>query len=89
MPVMRSLWPGLNGNAAGSNVTVSNMRKNAVQASRFMLQMIQAPLLAKDTTGTDNKNENPDTVIDPSLDFESGEEGLAVQIAVEVCSNLA
>lgn len=86
MPVMRSLWPGINGNAAGSNVTVSNMRKNAVQASRFMLQMIQAPLLAKDTTSTENKNENPDIVIDPSLDFESGEEGLAVQIAVEVRS---
>ena len=28
---------------------VSNMRKLAVQASRFMLQMMQAPLYAKET----------------------------------------
>lgn len=87
MPVMRWLWPGINGNAAGSNMIVSNMRKVAVQASRFMLQMIQVPLLAKETTRKeDNKTENPGLETDPSLDFESGEEGLAVQIAVEVCS---
>lgn len=85
--VMRSLWPGINGNAAGSSVMVSNMRKRAVQASRFLLQMMQVPLLAKETTGTeDNKNENAGVETDPSLDFESGEEGLAIQIAVEVCS---
>ncbi|XP_057807217.1 uncharacterized protein LOC131021902 isoform X2 [Salvia miltiorrhiza] len=87
MPVMRSLWPGINGNVAGSNIMVSNMRKSAVQASRFMLQMIQAPLLVKETTSTeDNKNENPGVETDLSLDFESGEEGLAVRIAVEVAN---
>ncbi|KAH6796928.1 ARM repeat superfamily protein [Perilla frutescens var. hirtella] len=87
MPVMRSLWPGINGNAAGSSVMVSNMRKRAVQASRFMLQMMQFPLLAKETTRSgDNKNETPGVETDPLLDFESGEEGLALQIAVEVAS---
>ncbi|KAL0396425.1 UNVERIFIED_CONTAM: hypothetical protein Scaly_0090900 [Sesamum calycinum] len=43
MRVMRSLWPGINGNVAGSTQMVSNMRKRAVQASRFMLQMMQVP----------------------------------------------
>ncbi|XP_042041530.1 condensin complex subunit 3-like isoform X2 [Salvia splendens] len=87
MPVMRSLWPGINGNAAGSTMMVSNMRKIAVQASRFMLQMIQAPLLAKDSTSTEeNKSENPSVETCLSLDLESEEEGLAVRIAVEVAS---
>ncbi|KAF3630803.1 hypothetical protein FXO38_26944 [Capsicum annuum] len=36
MPVMRSLWPGINGNATGSTYVASNMRKSAIQASRFM-----------------------------------------------------
>lgn len=86
MPVMRSLWPGINGNAAGSTMMVSNMRKIGVQASRFMLQMIQAPLLAKESTSTEeNKSDNPSVETCPSLDFESEEEGLAVRIAVEVC----
>lgn len=85
MPVMRSLWPGINSNAVASPTMISNMRKIAVQASRFMLQMIQAPLLVKETTSAeDNKDENPGVETDPSLDFESGEEGLAVRIAVEV-----
>ncbi|PHT64985.1 hypothetical protein T459_29410 [Capsicum annuum] len=43
MPVMRSLWPGINGNATGSTYVASNMRKSAIQASRFMVQMMQAP----------------------------------------------
>ncbi|KAG6387613.1 hypothetical protein SASPL_152805 [Salvia splendens] len=87
MPVMRSLWPGISGNAAGSTMMVSNMRKIAFQASRFMLQMIQAPLLAKDSTITEeNKSENPGVETCPSLDLKSEEEGLAVRIAVEVAS---
>ncbi|KAL1566764.1 condensin complex subunit 3 [Salvia divinorum] len=87
MPVMRSLWPGINGNAVGSTMMISNMRKIAVQASRFMLQMIQAPLIAKESTSTEeNKSENPSVETCPSLDFESEEEGLAVRIAVEVAS---
>lgn len=83
MPVMRSLWPGIDGKTTGSSMVVSNMRKRAVQASRFMLQMMQAPLLIKETTKLDD-NENQNLEADPSLDFESGEEGLAVRIAVEV-----
>ncbi|CAK9168302.1 unnamed protein product [Ilex paraguariensis] len=77
VPVMHTMWPGINGNAAGSTVMVSNLRKRAVQASRFMLQMMQAPLYA-------NVSENLDGTVDPSLDFESGEEGLAIRIAAEM-----
>ncbi|KAK4411778.1 Condensin complex subunit [Sesamum angolense] len=87
MRVMRSLWPGINGNVAGSTLMVSNMRKRAVQASRFMLQMMQVPLFTKETAKLDdNKSENHDVGTDPSPDFESGEEGLAIRIAVEVAS---
>ncbi|KAK6127474.1 hypothetical protein DH2020_038791 [Rehmannia glutinosa] len=84
VPVIRSLWPGVNGNVVGSTVMVSNMRKRAVQASRFMLQMMQVPLFVKETTKPDDKrSENPDVDTDPSPDFESGEEGLAIRIALE------
>ncbi|KAK6154122.1 hypothetical protein DH2020_013761 [Rehmannia glutinosa] len=84
VPVIRSLWPGVNGNVVGSTVMVSNMRKRAVQASRFMLQMMQVPLFVKETTKPDdNRSENPDVDTDPSPDFESGEEGLAIRIALE------
>jgi len=31
-----SMWPGIYGNAGGSAAVVSNMRKRAVQASRFI-----------------------------------------------------
>ncbi|KAK6127417.1 hypothetical protein DH2020_038838 [Rehmannia glutinosa] len=80
VPVIRSLWPGVNGNVVGSTVMVSNMRKRAVQASRFMLQMMQVPLFVKETTKPDdNRSENPDVDTDPSPDFESGEEGLAIR----------
>ncbi|KZV49788.1 condensin complex subunit 3 [Dorcoceras hygrometricum] len=87
VPVMRSLWPGINGNAAGSTVMVSNMRKRAIQASRFMLQMMQVPLYAKETaTQCDNNNGNQDGETSPALELESGEEGLAIRIAVEVAN---
>ncbi|KAL8038290.1 hypothetical protein ABFX02_11G096700 [Erythranthe guttata] len=87
MPVIRSLWPGINGNVAGSTMMVSNMRKRAMQASRFMLQMMQVPVFAKETTKSDeNISENPDAGTDSLTDFESGEEGLAIRIAVEVAS---
>lgn len=70
---------------------VSNMRKLAVQASRFMLQMMQAPLYAKETKKqNENQNNELPEVLDgfsePSLDFECGEEGLAIRIAAEVVS---
>ncbi|KAG6777373.1 hypothetical protein POTOM_017194 [Populus tomentosa] len=75
--VMRSMWPGIYGNAGGSAVVVSNMRKRAVQASRFMLQMMQAPLYAKPT-------ETVDGSLQPS--FECSDEGLGIRIAAEVAS---
>lgn len=68
---------------------VSNMRKLAVQASRFMLQMMQTPLYAKenDKQNENQNNELPQVVdgfSEPSFDFECGEEGLAIRIAAEV-----
>ncbi|KAK2990733.1 hypothetical protein RJ640_003801 [Escallonia rubra] len=91
IPVMRSMWPGINGKAAGSPVMVSNMRKRAVQVSRFMLQLIQAPLYAKETeqvdeNGSNNSPEAMDDSVDVSDDFEYGEEGLAIRIAAEAAS---
>ncbi|TMW94956.1 hypothetical protein EJD97_009578 [Solanum chilense] len=87
MPVMRSLWPGINGNATGSSFMVSNMRKRATQASRFMVQMMQAPLYYEETApANENDNENHDASAEPSSVHESGEEGLAIRIAAEVAS---
>lgn len=63
---------------------VSQMRKRAVQASRFMLQMMQVPLYARETQpGSEN---NSPQVVDSHADvpFECDEEGLAIRIAVEV-----
>lgn len=77
--VMRSMWPGIYGNAGGSAVVVSNMRKRAVQASRFMLQMMQAPLYAKPTeNGGENCSTQPTETVDGSLQpsFECSDEGL-------------
>ena len=83
--VMRSMWPGINGNAGGSASVVSNMRKRAVQVSRFMLQMMQAPLYAKESEEQRNTRDQPE-VIDGTMEppLESGEEGLAIRIATEV-----
>ncbi|PHT31168.1 hypothetical protein CQW23_27505 [Capsicum baccatum] len=91
MPVMRSLWPGINGNATGSTYVVSNMRKRAIQASRFMVQMMQAPLYYEETspskeTVSSNENENHNDSAEPTSVHESGEEGLAIRIAAEVVS---
>ncbi|KAF5769329.1 putative armadillo-like helical, nuclear condensin complex subunit 3 domain-containing protein [Helianthus annuus] len=79
LPVMRSMWPGINGTTGGSNVVVSNMRKRAIQASRFMLQMLQAPLYPKEVD--QNENNLPD-----QNDSGYGEEGLAICIAAEILS---
>lgn len=89
IPVMRSMWPGINGNATGSATVVSNLRKRAVQASRFMLQMLQAPLYAKETeqmdeTCSNTSREAKDDSVHASSDFENQEEGLALRIAAEV-----
>ncbi|XP_057972406.1 uncharacterized protein LOC131160592 isoform X2 [Malania oleifera] len=87
--VMRSMWPGIKGNAGGAPIIVSSMRKRAVQASRFMLQMMQAPLYPKESAAEDENSsrelpETLDSTVQPSL--ESGEEGLAIRIATEVAS---
>lgn len=84
---MRSMWPGINGNVGGSASEVGNMRKHVVQASRFMLQMMQAPLYAneterKDEDGCMGNQEVFDSIKEPPL--ECSEEGLAIRIAIEV-----
>ncbi|ESW35371.1 hypothetical protein PHAVU_001G229600 [Phaseolus vulgaris] len=89
IPVMRSMWPGIFGNYAGSPFTVSQMRKRAVQASRFMLQMVQIHLYVKETQpDCESTDTERPQVIDKcaELPFECGEEGLALRIAVEVAS---
>ncbi|XP_042970311.1 condensin complex subunit 3 [Carya illinoinensis] len=86
IPAMRSMWPGINGNAGGPTLMVSNMRKRAVQASRFMLQMMQAALYERETPNVDDKgNGELPEVLNGSLEppLECGEEGLAIRIAVE------
>ncbi|KAI4307664.1 hypothetical protein L6164_030829 [Bauhinia variegata] len=89
IPVMRSMWPGIYGNSGGSSFMVSQMRKRAIQASWFMLQMMQVPLYARETQPEkeDNSTEVPQ-VVDSCADvpFECGEEGLAIRIAIEVAS---
>lgn len=85
MLVLRLMWPGINGNPGGSSTMVSNMRKRAVQASRFIVQMMQAPLYAKEVQSScQNVPESDGGSIETSDDFESGEEGLAIRIATEV-----
>ncbi|XP_051143880.1 uncharacterized protein LOC127260232 [Andrographis paniculata] len=87
MPVVRSLWPGINGNAAGSSMMVSKMRKRAILASQFMVQMMQAPPPPLLDEAKDKESEKADAEKDdPLLDFQSGEEGLALRIAAEVVS---
>ncbi|KAK9062182.1 hypothetical protein SSX86_019368 [Deinandra increscens subsp. villosa] len=82
LPAMRSMWPGINGTTGGSNVVISNMRKRATQASRFMLQMLQAPLYPKETEQVDQNENNPPG----QNDSDYGEEGLAICIAAEILS---
>ncbi|CAN1228528.1 Condensin complex subunit 3 [Linum perenne] len=89
VPVMHSMWPGIFGNGGGSSVVVSNLRKRAIQASRFMLQMMQVPLyvIHNETENTDNGTgsvEDANHSSEPAL--ECSEEGLAVRIATELAS---
>ncbi|KAL6003435.1 hypothetical protein ACLOJK_023658 [Asimina triloba] len=86
IPVMRSMWPGIYGNAGGAPIVVSAQRKRATQASRFMLQMLQTPVYPKESMEDqcdENSPEGPHGSVEPSIDIESGEEGLAIRIAVE------
>ncbi|CAL5052248.1 unnamed protein product [Urochloa decumbens] len=87
VPVMKAMWPGLYGNAGGSSHVISKRRKLAVQASRFMVQMVQTELLS--TESMDQASKSPGSAsgsADVSNDFDIGEEGLAIRIAVEVAS---
>ncbi|MED6121997.1 hypothetical protein PIB30_035535 [Stylosanthes scabra] len=89
IPVIRSMWPGIFGNSGGSSFMVSQMRKRAVHASRFMLQMMQAPLYVKETQPeSENGSTEMPQVIDScaELPFDCGEEGLALRIAIQVAS---
>ncbi|OEL13363.1 Condensin complex subunit 3 [Dichanthelium oligosanthes] len=85
VPVMKTMWPGLYGNAGGSSHVISKRRKLAVQASRFMVQMVQTQLLSTDST--DQASKGPGSAsgsADVSNNFDIGEEGLAIRVAVEV-----
>ena len=87
IPLMRAMWPGIYGNAGGSGPVVSKRRKYAVQAARFMVQMVQTPLFS--TASTEQAPMRPESLSSspsPSVDFDISEEGLAIRIAVEVLS---
>lgn len=93
VPIMRSMWPGIDGNTGASAFVVSNMRKRAVQASRYMLQMMQSPLYRKgnETEVVNGSGDLPDVQdghSDVEFPLECGAEGLAIRIAVEVQSEL-
>ncbi|CAE6201724.1 unnamed protein product [Arabidopsis arenosa] len=86
VPLIRSMWPGIYGNTKSSSYVVSNQRKRAVQASRFILQMMQTPLYKKETRGEPESqfNKSPEDSIQPPLNCT--EEGLAIRIAIEMLS---
>ncbi|KAG8076259.1 hypothetical protein GUJ93_ZPchr0006g41083 [Zizania palustris] len=87
VPVMRAMWPGLYGNVGGSAHVVSKRRKYAVQAARFMVQMVQTPLFSTETTEQASTSpESRPTSPDMSNHFDISEEGLAIRIAVEVAN---
>ncbi|CAM0913331.1 unnamed protein product [Alopecurus aequalis] len=87
VPLMRAMWPGIYGNAGGSGPVVSKKRKYAVQAARFMVQMVQTPLFSAESTEQASMSpESLSTSPSPSVDFDISEEGLAIRIAVEVAN---
>ncbi|XP_020587231.1 condensin complex subunit 3 [Phalaenopsis equestris] len=87
VPVMRSMWPGVYGNPGGSPPSVFKRRKLAVQASRFMLQMMQMPMLSKefeDEHSSDKSPRSSSLSSSSKLELDCGEDGLAIRIAAEV-----
>lgn len=87
IPTVRSFWPGIYGNSGGSPVTVSKMRKRALLVARFMLQMMQIPLFSKECkedVSNELSSESHSNSLEISDEFDSGEEGVAISIAVEV-----
>jgi condensin complex subunit 3 len=82
---MKAMWPGLYGNAGGSPVAISKRRKLAVQASRFMVQMVQTQLFSTESMDQASKSpESPSVSANVSNNFDISEEGLAIRIALEV-----
>ncbi|XLR22214.1 hypothetical protein S83_050114 [Arachis hypogaea] len=70
---------------------VSQMCKRAIQASHFMLQMIQTPLYVKETQPeSENGSTEMPQVIDSCVEVlcDCGEEGLALRIAKVVGNHL-
>lgn len=67
---------------------VFKKRKLAVQASRFMLQMVQAPMLCKDLEDEHSSDKSPPRNLplsgEPKLEIDCREDGLAIRIAAEV-----
>lgn len=82
---MRAEWPGVYGNKGVASAMVS-AKKRATQLSRFMLQLLRNPLLSTAQhpgQGADGEVEN-DQSPDGSNSPDSGQERLAINIAVEV-----
>ena len=65
------MWPVIYSNAGGSEPVVSRRRKYAVQAARFMVQMVQTPLFSTETT-EQATNESLSSSPSPSIDFDIG-----------------
>ncbi|KAL6631340.1 hypothetical protein ACP70R_028190 [Stipagrostis hirtigluma subsp. patula] len=87
VPVMKAMWPGLYGNAGGSTHVISRRRKLAVQAARFMVQMVQTQLLSSESTDQAPKSPgSASSLADASNNFDISEEGLAIRIAAEVAN---
>ncbi|EOA15333.1 hypothetical protein CARUB_v10004038mg [Capsella rubella] len=86
VPLIRSMWPGIDGNCKSSSYVVSNQRKRAVQASRFIIQMMQTPLYKKEARGEPESqfDKSPEDSVQPLLNFT--EDGLAIRIAIEMLS---
>ncbi|CAN8232852.1 unnamed protein product [Cochlearia groenlandica] len=74
VPLIRSMWPGIDGSSKSSSYVVSIQRKRAVQASRFILQMMQTPLYNTSAEGS------------VKCPLDCTQEGLAIRIAVEMVS---
>lgn len=83
---MRAEWPGVYGNKGVASTMIS-AKKRATQLSRFMLQLLQNPLLS---TAPELRGQGPDGEGDidqfphGNNSPDSGQERLAINIAVEV-----
>ncbi|KAL6839607.1 hypothetical protein ACP4OV_030546 [Aristida adscensionis] len=87
VPVIKAMWPGLYGNSGGSSHVISKRRKLAVQAARFMVQMVQTQSLPSESADQGSKSpESASSSVDASNNFDISEEGLAIRIAVEVAN---